>query len=59
MKEETRKMLEKARAGDAEAQYLTGLYMRIRGMSMRLSYGMTVRQRRDSCMESTPLLCIT
>ena len=26
MKEETRKMLEKARAGDAEAQYLTGLY---------------------------------
>lgn len=26
MKEETKRMLEKARAGDAEAQYLTGLY---------------------------------
>ena len=31
MKEETRKMLEKARAGDAEAQYLTGLYYEDKG----------------------------
>ena len=26
MKEETKRMLEKAQAGDAEAQYLTGMY---------------------------------
>ena len=31
MKEETRKMLEKAQAGDAEAQYLTGLYYEDKG----------------------------
>ena len=27
MKKETKRILEKARAGDAEAQYLTGLYL--------------------------------
>ena len=31
MKEETRKILEKAQAGDAEAQYLTGLYYEDKG----------------------------
>ena len=31
MKEEIKKMLEKARADDAEAQYLTGLYYEDKG----------------------------
>ena len=31
MKEETKKILEKAQAGDAEAQYLTGLYYEDKG----------------------------
>ena len=31
MKEETKKILEKAQAGDAEAQYLTGMYYEDKG----------------------------
>ena len=48
MKTETKRILEKAQAGDAEAQYLTGLY-----------YEDKVRLHRDSYMESTPLPYIT
>ena len=59
MKEETKRILEKAQAGDAEAQYLTGLYYEDEGNATRLSYGMNGRLRRDSYMESTPLPCIT
>ena len=59
MKTETKRILEKAQAGDAEAQYLTGLYYEDKGMPTRLSYGMTVRLHRDSYMESTPLPYIT
>lgn len=59
MKEETRKILEKAQAGDAEAQYLTGLYYEDKGDVNEAFQCITIRRCRDSCMESTPLPYIT
>ena len=59
MKTETKRILEKAQAGDAEAQYLTGLYYEDKGNADEAFLGMTVRLHRDSYMESTPLPYIT
>ncbi len=59
MKTETKRILEKAQAGDAEAQYLTGLYYEDKGNADEAFLWYDRSATQDSYMESTPLPYIT
>ena len=59
MKKETKRILEKARAGDAEAQYLTGLYYEDKENIDKAFLWYERSATQDSYMESTPSPYIT